>query len=301
MDSAATSYGGISAELKSRLAAKGILFARVLLVLGLASIMLPTLTRLAKLNWTSEAGAHGPIVLATGLWLIWHDRDRLTGGVGRALLPALPILVAAFACYFFGRVAGILMVEGLSAIAICTITAYIYFGAKVLSRFVFHIFYLCFVVSPPENWIFVGTRPIKAALSHWAVDLLAFVGLPAAQSGATIFIGFFQLQVAAACSGLYSIIGITAIGAFYIYVRHGSDVGYAIIMALLIVPFAMLINFLRIIALIVITYQYGDGGAFHFSHDVGGIFTFSVAVLFLMVLDAALHPLIVALRMRRKW
>lgn len=274
---------------------------RTLLVLGLASIALPTLTRLAQLNWTTEAGAHGPIVLATGLWLIWHDRNRLTGGVAPALFPGLPLLLIASACYFLGRVAGIMMVEGLSAIAVCTICAYMYFGARVISRFVFHIFYLCFIVSPPENWIFVGTRPIKAALSDWAVDLLAFVGLPAAQAGATIFIGFFQLQVAAACSGLYSIIGITAIGAFYIYIRHGSDVGYAILMALLIVPFAMFINFLRIVALIIITYYFGDGAAFHFSHDFGGMFTFSVAILFLIGLDAALHPFIGTLRRRTRW
>lgn len=298
MNRASTLFNQTSTGLGSAPPGRMALTGRVLLVLGLISITLPTLVRLAQLSWTTEAGAHGPIVLATGLWLIWYDRNRLAGGVAPTLFPGLPLLIIALACYFLGRVTGIMMIEGLSAIAACTITAYMYLGVKVISRFVFHIFYLCFIVSPPENWVFVGTRPIKAALSNWAVDLLAFAGFPTAQAGATIFIGFFQLQVAAACSGLNSMIGITAIGAFYIYIRHGSDVRYAMIMALLIIPFAMFINFLRIIALILVTYQFGDGAAFQISHDYGGIFTFSIAIIFLMGLDSALHPLIGALRRR---
>ncbi|MEW9854472.1 archaeosortase/exosortase family protein [Novosphingobium sp. M1R2S20] len=271
---------------------------RLLLIFGLATLVVPTLFRLAQVSWTTEAGAHGPIVLATGLWLVWYDKDRLKGGAVPPMIPGLALLLIALMFYFVGRVSGIMMAEGLSAIAVCVTTAYLFLGAKVVARFGFHIFYLCFIVSPPENWIFVGTRPIKAALSGWAVDLLGHMGLPVAQAGATIFIGFYQLQVAAACSGLYSMIGITAIGAFYIYIRHGADVGYAAIMGVLILPFAMFINFLRIIALILVTYWFGDGAAFQVSHDYGGIFTFGVAILILIGFDAALHPLVKALRRR---
>jgi exosortase len=262
--------------------------------------MLPTLLRLAQISWTTEAGAHGPIVLATGLWLIWHDRNRAVGALAPPLWPGLLMVLGALVSYFVGRVSGIMMAEGLSAIAICVISAYLLMGARVMARFGFHIFYLCFIVSPPENWIFVATRPIKAALSDWAVEILGLIGLPAAQAGATIFIGFYQLQVAAACSGLYSMIGITAIGSFYIYIRHGADVSYAVLMALLILPFAMFINFLRIITLILVTYQFGDGAAFQISHDYGGLFTFALAILMLMGFDAALYPIVKALRSRQR-
>ncbi len=206
-------------------------------------------------------------------------------------------MLMALSSYFVGRVAGVMMVEGLSAIAILSITAYMFLG-NIILRFAFHIFYLCFIVSPPENWIFVATRPIKEALSNWAVDLLSSIGLPAAQASSTIFIGFYQLQVAAACSGLYSMIGITAIGSFYIYMRHGSDLSYSLIMAALILPFAMFMNFLRILGLVLVTYQFGDGVAFQMSHDYGGIFTFAIAILFLMGMDAALYPSVKLLRRR---
>ncbi|MBK5265344.1 MAG: exosortase, partial [Alphaproteobacteria bacterium] len=35
---------------------------------GLAAMAVPTLVSLARMAWSTEAGAHGPIVLATGLW-----------------------------------------------------------------------------------------------------------------------------------------------------------------------------------------------------------------------------------------
>src|SRR3546814_2839030 len=39
---------------------------------GIAVMALPTLLSLGRETWSTEAGAHGPIVLATGIWLFWR-------------------------------------------------------------------------------------------------------------------------------------------------------------------------------------------------------------------------------------
>src|SRR3546814_7716746 len=39
---------------------------------GIAVMALPTLLSLGRQTWSTEAGAHGPIVLATGIWLFWR-------------------------------------------------------------------------------------------------------------------------------------------------------------------------------------------------------------------------------------
>src|SRR5688572_14385259 len=74
------------------------------LVAGLAVLAIPTIVTLGKQVWSSEAGAHGPIVLATGLWLLWRQSDNLrTGAVpGARWLTAL-MLTASLALYVFGR------------------------------------------------------------------------------------------------------------------------------------------------------------------------------------------------------
>ena len=48
-------------------------------------------------------------------------------------------------------------------------------------------------------------------------------GQPIGGAGVTIQIGQYQLLVAAACSGLNSIISLSAITLFYIYIRHQAD------------------------------------------------------------------------------
>ena len=45
----------------------------ILLALGLSVIVLPTMFEVAKVSWSTEQGGHGPIVLATGIWLMWRE------------------------------------------------------------------------------------------------------------------------------------------------------------------------------------------------------------------------------------
>ena len=48
-----------------------------LLVACALALAVPTMASVATTSWSTEQGAHGPIVLATGIWLIWqrsHER-----------------------------------------------------------------------------------------------------------------------------------------------------------------------------------------------------------------------------------
>jgi len=51
--------------------------SRIWLCIGLAALVLPTLVRVAQEHWTSDDGAHGPILLATALWLLWRARATI--------------------------------------------------------------------------------------------------------------------------------------------------------------------------------------------------------------------------------
>src|SRR3546814_7713538 len=55
---------------------------------GIAVMALPTLLSLGRETWSTEAGAQGPIVLATRIWLVWRCWPEL-GGTAR---PGNPML-----------------------------------------------------------------------------------------------------------------------------------------------------------------------------------------------------------------
>src|SRR5258705_11946007 len=65
----------------------------------------PTMINMAQQTWKLDSGAHGPIVLATGFWLLHHDGLRLTDARHHSDRRHLTLawLVLGLPLYIFGR------------------------------------------------------------------------------------------------------------------------------------------------------------------------------------------------------
>ncbi len=46
------------------------------IALGLAAMAIPTFITLGSGSWSREDGAHAPLVVATGGWLLWREKDN---------------------------------------------------------------------------------------------------------------------------------------------------------------------------------------------------------------------------------
>jgi exosortase len=160
-----------------------------------------------------------------------------------------------------------------------------------MRRIWFPLFYLAFVFPPPETLVAIATIPMKAGISEAAVRLLSLLGYPIGSAGVTVYIGQYQLLVAAACSGLNSIISLSAISLFYIYLRHQADWRYALLLVVLIVPVALFANMVRVLMLILLTYHAGEAAATGFLHKSAGLVTFSAALLVIFAIDTLLKPI----------
>ena len=254
---------------------------------GFLVAFLPTLYHLALQSWRTESGAHGPIVLATGVWLLirarasWDPLQR--GRVSLALLGLLPSL----SLYIYGRVTLSLGLESLGLYLAIVVAAYMRLGLGNLVRTWFPFFYLAFLIAPPANYISAATMPLKIAISQATVDSLGAFGLPIASSGAVISIGKYELFVATACSGLNSLISITAILLFYIYLRHGSALARSILLLAAVLPIAVMLNVLRVVLLVLLTYYGGAEVGAGFLHIFTGVGLFSLALLAIYLLDEA--------------
>jgi len=151
--------------------------------------------------------------------------------------------------------------------------------------------YLAFTLPPPDTVVAMVTQPIKIAISSSVVSFLAAVGYPVASSGVTIQIGQYQLLVAAACAGLNSIVTLTALCLFYVYLRHRSNVVAFIVIALAAIPVAIISNFVRVLVLVLVTYHFGDAMAQGFVHDFAGLLMFAVALITIFGVDKLAAPL----------
>ena len=230
--------------------------------------------------------------MATGAWLSWRLWPDARAVAQRPPLGRVCIFLAiALPLYVFARVTQVVELEGYLMYAALIIALYSVVGAEALKRLWFPLLYLAFMFPPPESLVAAATTPMKLELSRAAVALLDAFAYPIGSRGVMIYIGQYELLVAAACSGLNSIISLSAISLFYIYVRHQADWRYAGLLALLVVPVALAANFVRVVVLILLTYHAGEAAAQGFLHNSAGIALFAVALLFIFALDEALQRL----------
>ncbi len=263
-----------------------------ILALGLLVTIVPTLIATASESWTSESGVHGPLVLATAAWLIWRDWDRIVADArpGRLWI-AFPLLLAGAAFYIFGRAFNFLMIEVAALLLALVAIAYAFVGRAVLVRMWFPILYLGFLI-PIPGWVLDSvTQPLKIMVSDIVTWILAAVGYPITQVGVTLYIAQYQLLVEDACAGLNSIVSLTAIGLFYIYLMHNASWRYSLLLLAFLLPIAIAANVIRVIILVLLTYYAGNEVAQGYLHGFAGIVTFVSALLLFFLLDQLLSPL----------
>lgn len=263
-----------------------------LLVLGAAVMVLPTLVAMAQGPWSMESGVHGPIVVATGVWLILRRTDEIRRIMQPGALPVTIVMLAlAVPAYVFGRAFDFISIEVAAMMLAMLAAAHHYLGLEVLKRLWFPIFYLGFVI-PIPGWVLdTVTQPLKILVSEVVMRGLAAVGYPVGRMGVTIYVASYQLLVEDACAGLNSLISLSAIGLFYVYMIRGSNWRYSMILLALVLPIAVAANVVRVAALVLITYYLGNAMAQGYLHNFAGMVTFTSALLFIFLVDKILTPL----------
>ena len=266
---------------------RSISLADLVLIAGAAALLLPTMIQVGEFNWTTEQGGHGPIVLATGLWLLFRElkSSQAPRQPGNGIIGAL-LIAFLLAVYTIARITGILEIEAFAMYGALITGGYLLFGGKLIRSIWFPLLYLALTLPPPDTVVAAVTQPIKIAISQWAVSILHQLGYPIASSGVTIQIAQYELLVAAACAGLNSIISLGAICLFYGYLRHRTNFAAFAVIVASVIPIAIFSNFVRVLILILITYYFGEAAAQGFLHDFAGLTMFAVALLTVFVIDS---------------
>lgn len=257
-----------------------------LLILALGVLAVPTMATLGQQVWSKEAGAHGPIVLVTGLWLLWRKlpelRERAAPGSNWLTLLMMAI---ALPLYVFGRAFDYISLEVAGVYGVGIAILHAQFGVKALLRNWFPLFYLAFLI-PPPGWLMDSiTAPLKLFVSYITTNGLQLFGIPVFREGVTLMIGPYQLLVEDACSGMNSMTGLVAISLFYIYLLRNASWRYSLFLACLVIPIAVIANIIRVATLVLLTYFFGDAVAQGFLHMAAGLLLFTSALLLVFLID----------------
>ena len=257
---------------------------------------IPTIVRLARDSWSLEIGAHGPIVLATGLWVLsrcdWSSTKTKRGGIDPFSVVSLTALLVSLAFYIFGRAYDYLIFETAGLYGALLSFVALELGFRPLVRNAFPLVYLAFLIPVPGWIIDAATAPLQHLISYVATEILRFFDYPVSRTGVALEVGPYRLLVEQACSGMNSIIGLTAVTLFYIYVLHRASWRYALLLCAMILPVAIVVNFIRVMVLILVTYHYGDAVAQGVFHNTAGMVLFALALALIFLIDFTLRKAI---------
>ena len=272
---------------------KSITIDQWILLAGLVALTAPTLGYIIDASWSTESGGHGPIVLVTGGWLIWRLWPEVRTiaepvPLKRVLVLVVPLLLLAT----IAKITQIIEIEGYLVYGVIVSVLYGLIGMKAMRLLWFPLLYMAFIVPPPDTLVAAVTNPLKTYISQYSVLFLYKLGYPIGGAGVTIQIGQYQLLVAQACSGLNSLVSLSAISSFYVYLQRGARVGYSIFLLATILPVAVFANFVRVIILILLTYHVSESAAQGFLHNFAGLTMFVTALLTIFAIDSAVSRLI---------
>lgn len=262
---------------------------RVLLLCSLAALFLPTYWSLLHTVWADDEQAHGPIILAVSLWLLYRKWREVVDAPARpAPFVGWCMLVLGLAGYFIGRSQAIPLFEVASQIPIIAACVLLFRGWRTLRSIWFPLFFLIFMLPLPGVWVQTLTIPLKIGVSYVAEHLLFAAGYPIARSGVILTVGQYQLLVADACAGLHTMFSLEALGLLYMNLTGHAAFARNALLATMIIPISFCANVVRVMVLILITYHFGYEAGQGFLHGLAGMVLFITALMLILAVDSAI-------------
>ena len=261
------------------------------IIIGLAVLYLPSLYDLFTGIWSSDEQMHGPIVLGISVWLLarnWRTMEELAQGQPTSNW-GWPLFVFGLLLYALGRSQDILLFEIGSAIWLLIALLLLQRGTVALKAQWFALFFMLFMVPLPGAVVDMVTMPMKMAVSYVAEHVLYWAGYPIGRTGVILQIGQYMLLVADACAGLHTLLTLEALGLLYLNLVRRDSFFRNVGLAILIIPISFTANVIRVMALSLITYHWGDAAGQGFLHGFAGMVLFLSALMLIIGFDTALQ------------
>jgi exosortase len=162
------------------------------------------------------------------------------------------------------------------------------YGWPVARAVAFPVAYLVFMVPLGRVLVDMFAQPMQLFSAQYGAVVARALGIPAQTEGTTIHIPNYTFEVAIACSGLKSVISMSALGTLYAYMVDAALWKRIVIVAASF-PVAIAANGGRITATLILGRIFGQRAAEGFFHSFSGMLVFLLALLGLFLVGAILQ------------
>ena len=250
------------------------------LALLLIGVYYSAYTWLVNMDWVREDYNYGYLIPFIVIYLMWEKRERFFSTPASPTWTGLVPLISAMVLFWLGELGGEFFTLYVSSWLMAVGLLWMHLGWKKLKTIGFALF-IALSMFPIPNFLYNKVSvTLKLISSKIGVSMIQLYGLSAYREGNVIDLGFTQLQVVDACSGLRFLIPLIVLSILLAYFFKAHWWKRAVVVATS-VPLSIITNSLRI-ALTGILYQiWGAKAAEGFFHGFSGwfIFMFSLAIL----------------------
>ena len=239
-------------------------------------------------RWTGDY-AYCMFLPLASLVAVWWRRRDIAAAPRRADGRGVPVVALALALHWIGVLAQQPRLSAAGFIVLLWGLPFLLYGYGLARWLLFPCGYLFLAI--PLNFIDSMTAPLRLFATAASAGILNGFGLEVQRVGSGLFSGAgnaFAFNVAPECSGLRSLLAMTALMAFYAWYSQKTPAKKWILF-LGSLPVAVVANICRIILVVVVAAFFGQDTAMGLWHDYSGYPIFLISILLMLALDRLLN------------
>ncbi len=243
----------------------------------------------------SDYYSHAFLIPIVSAFLVWHKRKELRNLPFEGSFLGLGLVLLGLLLLFIGTYGDVLFLRALSFVVLLAGVILHLFGKKVMRLLRFPILFLIFM-APAISVLEAVSLRLQLLAASFASLMLGLVGMPVVLDGLTIQIKKFTLTVEMPCSGLSSLLSMSALAFLYVHLLSGlngeNEIKFkrarqaAVLFS--VVPIVLLANCFRIAVVVVVGHYFGENAASGFFHFGSGLLIFFITLGLLIMVGYAL-------------
>lgn len=253
-------------------------FPIILISLIVIAVYFQAIIEMVTQWWDDSNYSHGFLIPIVSIYLIWQKKDSLQKIISKKSNLGLIFILLGAIIYIIGTAAAEFFTARFSLVLIIFGITLFYYGKEYLKELWFPILFLLFMIPIPYVIYYSVTFPMQLLSSQAASTVLQLTGLEVTRQGNIINLPNYSLEVIEACSGLRSLMTLSALGAAIAYITHKTRFG-SILLFLLSVPIAIGANVFRIVITALGAYYISPRLAEGFLHEMSGLVVFLVGFI----------------------
>jgi exosortase len=233
--------------------------------------------------------SHGFFVPFFSAYLVWKKREELRQLAPKPSWWGIVMVFASLGLLFLGSLGAELFLTRVGLVGTIVGCVIFFRGFPTLRTLVFPLTFLFLMIPLPAIIYNEIVFPLQLVASRFATACLQQSHVfPVMREGNLLILPNYTLEVVEACSGIRSLMSLTALALAYGYLAERSR-WVRFLLVLLVLPIAIFSNGLRVMLAAMVTYQWGPEVGEGLLHSLYGIMIFLVATFLIIGTHAIIN------------